>query len=82
MNKKEVIQEKIKNNWELAKSLATFATVSLAGSVAALIKLVETGNRTIIIISFTGAIIGLFGIIFLILTYIKSLRLINQSKEN
>lgn len=82
MTKKEVIQEKIKNNWEFAKSLATFSTVSLAGSVAAGIKYIEENNVIIAYISGLGLIFGVLGIMFLITTYQKNLRLINQAKEN
>ena len=81
MNNKEIIQEKIKNNWELAKSLGTFGTVSLAGSVAAAIKYFETGNLIIMYVSGTGIVLGFASIIFLLSTYVKNLRLILSGKE-
>lgn len=81
MNKKEVIQEKNKNNWELAKSLGTLGTVSLAGSVAAGIKYVESGNSVIAYIALLGFAFGIAGVIFLGITYRNNLRLINKGKE-
>lgn len=82
MNQKEVIQEKIKNNWELAKTLSIFSNAAFVIGLVVGIGWLDLPGHTRAVIITGGFVISVAGQVFAFITYKRNLRLLKEGKEN